>query len=90
MNKTFTIATIALVAAVMGMSSIVPMIPQAYAEELCPRDNSPNETWKLIAEEGSPYDRNGNGKICVRTNAFDTYCAEPCPRTDDVITGRSR
>ena len=31
MNKTLAITTIVLVAVVMGMSTIAPMIPQAYA-----------------------------------------------------------
>ena len=35
MNKTLVIATIALVAVVMGFSAVVPMISQAYAEHPC-------------------------------------------------------
>jgi len=66
MNKTLSITTIVLVAAVMGMSAIAPAIPNAYAAEGCLPDTA-KITWILLTAVGpfANMDRNGDGLVCV-------------------------
>jgi len=73
MTKTIAITTIALVAVVMGMSAIVPALPQAMASHpegpldfKCPRDNPQYEWFHLpTATPGVHPDNNHNGFVCV-------------------------
>ena len=77
MNKTLGIATIALVAVVMGMSVISTAIPVANAAPLsCPSNLFlPNGSWFLVDKrshpQGDAIDQNGDGLICqfvIQTN----------------------
>jgi len=62
MNKTLAITAIVLVAVVMGMSSVVPLIPQAVAEKFCPTGFSP----VAITTLNEHVDLNRNGTICAK------------------------
>ncbi len=73
-KKILTITTIALVAVVMGMSAIVPALPQAIASHgapgsegfTCPPDAGPVMWTHLVATvpPGDHPDINGNGFVC--------------------------
>ena len=52
MNKTMTITVIALVAVVMGMSAIVPMLPEAYAHDVPIRESE--KAHKFCDKKGLP------------------------------------
>ena len=76
MNKTLGIATIALVAVVMGMSSVAPaMAAEATPACICPVDfvSSP-------AELKPSADKNGNGIICLKELHTGNFVA-----MDDIV-----
>ncbi len=52
MNKTLTISAIVLVAVVMGISSVVPVIPLAHAEHPC--DGSAGDDPHACENENRP------------------------------------
>jgi len=62
MNKTLAISAITLVAVLMGISAVVPLIPQAAAEGFCPTGFST----VAITTLNEQVDRNDNGTICAK------------------------
>ena len=66
MNKTLAITAIVLVAAVMGISAVAPMIPNAYAAAGCLPDTQ-KITWELlfVVDPFDNMDRNRDGLVCV-------------------------
>ena len=72
MNKTLVITTIALIAVVMGLSTIAPALQQAFAHDVdaavtpgfgqCPRGFSEQD----IEPFGTHPDHNFNGTICFK------------------------
>jgi len=97
MNKTMTITVIALVAVVMGISAIVPALPQAIADHsvdsqgfTCPPNTPAGLVWDHVAfsPAGDSPDRNGNGFIC-ENNIIDRAPIGTIDHTiDDIPNSR--
>ena len=67
MNKTMTIAVIALVAVVMGMSAVVPNM-NAYASHTPGTGECPGNFKHIDAgATWDDFDRNENGSVCTIT-----------------------
>jgi len=66
MNKTMTMATIVLVAVVMGISSVAPMMPQAEAAH---GETIPQEACDALEESKAPQVQKGgeHKDHCPRT-----------------------
>ena len=73
MNKTLVITTIALIAVVMGFSTIAPALQQAFAHDVAPPNIIPSNTKcpnDFVKDRDHPIrkhpDHNGNGVVCVK------------------------
>ena len=62
MNKTIAITAIVLVAVVMGMSAIVPMLPEAFAHDVPTR--AFEKAHKICDEIPSPISATASEIIC--------------------------
>ncbi len=73
MNKTLVITTIALVAVVMGFSTIAPVLQQAFAHDVTePRGRTglggcPEDFQLVPITKGQHPDHNFNGSVCLKS-----------------------